>query len=219
MDESGDFGPFRLHSPYYIVTMVFHEQKNDLVKQIQHLDKDLEYMGYAEHVVHTEPLIRREEDYKYLSPNERRTIFLKLYYFFQKCDLMFKTFTFRKKEVGDAVKLGERITEELSRFIRNHFDFFQNYDKVILYYDNGQQELSRILNLVLKKEVSNYEMRRVFPCNYKLFQVADLLCTLELMRIKIEEGKFSKLEQLVFHSKSDLKKDFLKGLKKKEFSG
>ena len=61
------------------------------------------------------------------------------------------------------------------------------------------------------------QMRKVLPNDYKLFQVADLICTLELMEQKMRDKDLSRSEQLLFHSKRDLKKDFLKGIHKKEF--
>lgn len=218
VDESGDFGPYSKHAPYYIITMIFHNQSVDISEQIQKLDMELAKSGYPSHVVHTEPLIRREEDYKNLSPNERRSIFSKLFYFFQRCDIKYKSFVFHKKAYEDIFKLEGKMAREISLFIRENLGFFQRFEKVILYYDNGQHELNRILNTVLSTELAAYELRRVLPCDYKLFQVADLICTLELMKIKAETGDLSKSEQLIFHSKRDLKKDFLKALKRKEFS-
>ena len=50
-----------------------------------------------------------------------------------------------------------------------------------------------------------------------LFQAADLICTLELLRVKTEHQDLSNSEKRIFHSKRDLKKDFLKGIQKKEF--
>lgn len=64
---------------------------------------------------------------------------------------------------------------------------------------------------------SKYEIRRVTPSDYKLFQVADLICTLELLQEKVKSRELTKSEQLIFHSKRDLKKDFLKGIQKKQF--
>ncbi len=110
------------------------------------------------------------------------------------------------------------MARDLSRFIRENLQHFQSYDQIILYYDNGQHELNRILNTVLATELSDYDVRRVFPTDYKLFQVADLVCTLTLLEQKIKEAELSRSEQLLFHSKRDLKKDFLKGIHKKEFS-
>lgn len=218
VDESGDFGEFEKHAPYYIVTMVFHDQAVDISDNLSKLKNSLEQMGYGdEQAIHTEPLIRREKPYQYFQPNERRAIFSKLYYFTLNCDIKYKSFVFHKSEYENKFKLEARIARELSQFIRGNLAYFQGYEKVILYYDNGQHELNRILNTVLATELAEYDVRKVLPSDYRLFQVADLICTLELLRIKMENGQLSSSEERMFHSKRDLKKDFLKGIKKKEF--
>lgn len=101
--------------------------------------------------------------------------------------------------------------------MKENLFFFQEYEKVILYYDNGQHELNRILNTVFATQLNNYDIRKVLPSEYRLFQVADLICTLELLRIHMESGKMSNSEEKIFHSIRDLKKDYLKGIRKKEF--
>ena len=110
------------------------------------------------------------------------------------------------------------MARDLSQFIQENLLYFQGYEKVILYYDNGQHELSRILNTVLATQLTNCEVRKVLPSDYRLFQVADLICTLELLKVKMENGQLSNSEERLFHSKRDLKKDFLKGIRKKEFT-
>ena len=109
------------------------------------------------------------------------------------------------------------MARDLSQFLRENLEYFQNFEKVILYYDNGQHELNRILNTVLATQLADYDVRKVIPSEYRLFQVADLICTLELLKMKMEHGKLSNSEERIFHSKRDLKKDFLKGIRKKEF--
>lgn len=174
-------------------------------------------MGYSNHVVHTEPLIRREEDYKNIPANERRAIFSRLFYFLNKSDIKYKSFIFHKKEYKDIFKLEEKMVQEISLFMRENLNYFQNFEKIILYYDNGQHELNRILNTVFATELVSYEIRKALPCDYKLFQVADLVCTLELMKIKSQTNELTRSEQLIFHSKRNLKEDFLKPLTRKAF--
>jgi len=218
VDESGDFGAFEQHAPYYIITMVFHNQSNDISPNISILNNALKQIGYGgEQAVHTEPLIRREPPYQYFQPNERRAIFSKLYYFTLNCDIKYKSFVFRKAEYENSFKLEARMARDLSRFIKENLEYFQSFERVILYYDNGQHELNRILNTVLATQLADYDVRKVIPNEYRLFQVADLICTLELLKAKIEHGKLSNSEERIFHSKRDLKKDFLKGICKKEF--
>lgn len=131
---------------------------------------------------------------------------------------MYKTFLFEKKEFESSLKLQGRISRELSFFIKDHLAYFQSFDNVILYYDNGQHELTKILNTVLAAEVPDYDVRKVLPKDYKLFQAADLICTLALLEKKAEKGTLSRSDLLVFHNAKDLRKQYLTPLKKKIFT-
>ncbi len=62
VDESGDFGEYAKHSPYYAVTMVFHDQGVDLSQQIEILNRNLNNLGYENVAIHTEPLLQRRYD-------------------------------------------------------------------------------------------------------------------------------------------------------------
>lgn len=213
VDESGDLGLNDKGKTYYIVTLVLHDQTCDINDELQKLDRALLETGCPHGAVHTEPLIRREAPYEGLTPNERRAIFTKLYFFAKKCGIAYKSFIFEKRMFKDEMKLEARIARDISLFIRNHLAFFQGFDEVVLYYDNGQKQLSRILNTVLATELTDYDVRKVTPSDYRLFQVADLICTIELLNTKIEAGEqLSKSEQYVFHSKREFKKDFIKGI-------
>ena len=56
--------------------------------------------------------------------------------------------------------------------------------------------------------LSNVEVRKIAPSDYKLFQVADLICTLELTKMKYTDGTASKSEHEFFHGMNQFKKDF-----------
>ena len=115
VDESGDFGEYSQHAPYYIITMVFHDQSNDISSNITKLNNALRQIGYGdEQAVHTEPLIRREPPYQYFQPNERRAIFAKLYYFTLNSEIRYKSFVFRKSEYENSFKLEARMARDLS---------------------------------------------------------------------------------------------------------
>ena len=216
VDESGDFGKYAAHSPYYIVTMVFHDQSKDISSNIQKLNSDIQSLGYSsDFVIHTAPLIRKEEVFSSVSPNERRALFTKLFFFVLKSDIQYKTFIFEKKQFTDPFKLEGKMAKEISTFIRSNLDYFTRFNEVILNYDNGQHELNRILNTVLSTELSHYDFHRALPKDYKLFQAADLICTLSLLSLKCEHADLTHSEQLIFHNKHELKKQFLKPIKKK----
>lgn len=63
----------------------------------------------------------------------------------------------------------------------------------------------------------NVVFRKVMPSQYKLFQVADLLCTMYLIQLKMEHSHLSKPERTFFGNQRDLKKNYLKPLSQKEW--
>ena len=65
IDESGDFGPYDSHAPYYLVSMVLHNQSISLSENIANFDRHLTNLGYPNHAIHTGPLIRRESIYSH----------------------------------------------------------------------------------------------------------------------------------------------------------
>lgn len=64
IDESGDFGSYEHHAPFYIVSMILHEQSKDINDNIAALDLHIHNLGYDQHVIHVGPLIRREQVYR-----------------------------------------------------------------------------------------------------------------------------------------------------------
>ena len=91
------------------------------------------------------------------------------------------------------------------------------YDILKVYYDNGQHELAALLKEAFAIYSSKTQfVKDVSPERYKLFQVADLACTLELTRIKLEEtGMLSTSEYQFFGGTKNLRKNFLKPLLRK----
>ena len=217
VDESGDFGVYSSHSPYYVVTMVFHEQNKSITEHVLKLNDELNNLHYLNPSIHTEPLIRKEGEYGFMSPNERRNIFSKLYYFAIKCEIKYKTFLYEKKEYKDSLNLQSKMVKDMSLFMKEHLSYFQAFDEIVLYYDNGQYQITQLLNTLLAMTINNYTIRKVLPSDYKLFQVADMICTLELINHKINNQDLTRSEKLIFHSKSEFRKDFLKKIKTKEF--
>lgn len=196
----------------------FTTKKKTLHRKFKNLMKKSNRLVTKKILSYTQPpLIRKEEMFNSEPPNKRRALFTKLFYFTLKCDIQYKTFSFEKRQFENTFKLEGRMAKEMSEFIRKNLEFFQSFENVILYYDNGQHELNRILNVVFSTELSHYEARKVLPKDYKLFQTADLICTLQLLALKCRHGGLSKSEYLIFHNERELKKQFLKPIAKKEF--
>ncbi len=217
IDESGDFGEYAVHSPYYIITMVFHDQSVDISNNISKLDEELDYLGLHDLCIHTGPIIRKEEIYKEMSIAERRKIFNKMVAFVRQLNISYKSFYIEKKHIDDPVEAAGKLSKQIAEFIKDHYSDFLGSDSVKIYYDNGQVQVSKILASVFSVLLPNPIFRKVLPKDYKLFQVADLLCTFTLIELKINDNIYSKTEDAFFGNRRDFKKNYLKHIKKKEW--
>ena len=218
IDESGDFGEYSPHSPYYIITMVFHNQDVDIQENVHRLNTELSYLGLDNLCIHTGPIIRKEEIYKDMDIVERRRIFNKMMAFIRSVGIQYKCFSIEKKHIKDSVEATGKLSKQISSFIRNHYDDFLAFNDVKIYYDNGQVEVSKLLSSVFNALLPNPIFRKVMPTDYKLFQVADFICTMELLNLKLKNNLFSKSEMIFFGNKRDLKQNYLKALRKKEWN-
>lgn len=121
----------------------------------------------------------------------------------------------KKSECLDVIAMTAKLSKAIARALRQHFDYLNSFDRIIIYYDNGQVELTKILTSVFNTLFSCAEFRKVRPVDYKLFQVADLICTIELLALKAESNSFSQSEKEFFSSARDFKKNYRKPLLKK----
>ena len=218
VDESGDFGTYEPHAPFYLFTLVFHNQTDSIEDQISHLEHSLSDVGFdAKHCFHAGPIIRREEDYQYLSITERRKCLNRIMTFAKNCEISYITFSAEKKHMSDSLGLTVALSKQLSTFIREEYDFFSGFNRIVVYYDNGQVELNKLLASVFAVMLPQAEFRKVMPTDYRLFQVADLFCTLELICLKDEHRIMSKSEETFFGSMRDMRKNYLKPMFKKRY--
>lgn len=216
IDESGDFGPYEYHAPFYPITLVLHDQNVDVSDQISYLKKHVIEQGFPEgHAIHSAPLIHRESNYKSLAMPERKRLFRALFSFTRKAGVRDKTFSYKKREYQDHDALVSRMSREIGSFIRDNLSFFQGFDTVVVYCDNGQKEITNVINAVFNVLV-DADIRKVLPADYCLFQAADMICTLELLAAKLETVGLSKSELEFFGSVRDMKKNFIRPIRCKQ---
>lgn len=217
VDESGDFGEYDHHAPFYIISMVLHDQSVEIDNDLKALENELANIGWPKHCVHAGPVIRSEEEYHGYDLKDRQKILMKMMTFIRHLDVNFKSIHIEKKHIEDSVEATGKLSKQLAAFIRENYQLFYDYDVVKVYYDNdGQVEVTRILSSVFNALLENVEFRKVMPADYRLFQVADLICTLKLAELKMENHQLSKSEMFFFNDERTLKKNYLKPLAKKE---
>ncbi len=111
-----------------------------------------------------------------------------------------------------------RLKKDLVVFLSNNLDYFQSFDKVKIYYDDGQQTITNALHAAFEYELSKQALmyRNASPKEYRLSQVADYLCTLELTALKFDACEITSTDEVFFGlSATTFKRDYLKKVRKK----
>ena len=98
-----------------------------------------------------------------------------------------------------------------------HLSDFHSYGTVKVYYDGGQQIVTDALRggieYALSKDAIVY--RDASPRDYRLEQVADFLCTLELTCEKFRNGEQTETDNKFFGDWKSFRANYLKPIRRK----
>ena len=130
IDESGDTGFEFGASKYYVVSLVFHEQNNDISSQLNKFKDDP--------VFHVGPIIWREDNFKNIDLFERKRYLNKILILYTILPILHKEFIYNKKEFDeDDAKTLARLARDTHSFLMQHYDYFSAFDLINVYYDKG----------------------------------------------------------------------------------
>ena len=215
VDESGDLGEM---SRYYLVAFIVHDQADDVERTVSLYERALHDKNLDDLPFHFGPLLTGHEHYESMEIDARKQYLAAFRIFAEQSPYLYHPFIYRKKAFGnDTDRLLRALKMDLANFLADNLAFFQQFDKVKVYYDNGQSEVTHILHdaieFALSKEAIVY--RIVSPADYRLFQLADYICGIELTAAKYERGTSTKTDEAFFGGSSNFKKNYLKKIRKK----
>ena len=194
--------------------MVFHDRGKTIDEEIKKLEDRLFYSGHPGHVLHTAPLIRQEKVYKGVSLQERRKLFMTFFTFFNKLDVKYRVFIVPRSPKTDELSLINLLSRQIRAFLNENGDFFK-VNKFTVYYDNGQKNVSRILAAMFGEK--NFEFKIIRPVDYRLFQIADLVTTMEMINYKREKTENSVSEKIFFKTMNEFNRSYYKRIVRKRF--
>lgn len=209
MDESGDRGG---RARYYLLTLVFHDQAESITEAVTGYEARLARADLPNIPFHSEPLINGHKDYANLGISQRKAMLAYFSSFVRKLPISYTTFAYRRSEFADLDKLTERMRRDISEVLLNHLGFFQSFDDVKVYYDNGLDIVKRALDRSISKVLSKgvVQRRKTSMTDYRLEQVADYLCTIELALVKYEAKEDGETYNKFFGGIGRFKKNWLK---------
>lgn len=213
-DESGDKS---MHAKYFLLTVVFHDQENGITEKVSAYERSLTSVDLPNIPFHSEPLLNGHEDYADLSIVQRKRLLYSFNVLVQRLPIRYVTFTYKHKEHRDGESLAQHIQRDLTTLFNRHLAFFQSFDKVKIYYDNGQSIVKRAIYGAVSVCLSQQAVirKRTTMTEYRLAQVADYLCTIELAAVKYGAKENGGTYDKFFGGIGSFKKNWLKQARRK----
>ena len=215
VDETGEFGFENGASELYGVSFTFHEQDDDISNELIKLNDRLNRIGYT-NMIHMADLIMKRGDYKNFNIPMRKSIFNSIYQFSRRIPVKYKTIIIDKKYTDNSRILKQKISLEINKMIKENKHYFNKFDRIVMYYDNGQEVLGTILDSIFL-QFDGFEHRIDFDHKEKrLFQVSDMLTYIDKYDYKYKNKMTFTKGEKYFFSINEIRK-ILKELNKKRF--
>lgn len=217
-DESGECGA---ESKYYLLTLVFHDQSKSIASQFSLYKQSISIKGLPDIAFHASPLLNGHDEYKNMSIQDRKRLLSAFFVMLQHLPVKYATFAYTKSEFKSIDALMARMRRDVVNLIFENIDWLQTFDKVKVYYDDGQDAITQTLHDALEYALSTNAIlyRECGPHQYTLAQVADLLCTLELTALKYNSKEQTRTDTHFFGDGGSFKKNWLKKIRRLRISG
>lgn len=201
VDESGDFGFVDGSSDLYAVSFTLHESSDSILTELKYLNEKLTMLNY-DGMIHLAYLIAKRGDYSHFDFERRKSIFWAIFYFSSRVKVKIKTIIVDKKYINKKMQLNMALAREISKFINDNSDYLESFDRIVIYYDNGQETLATILDTLFATN-SKVERRIEFDhIKKRLFQVSDMLTVIDKLEYKRKNNiPFTKAEKFFFKGK------------------
>ncbi len=201
IDESGDFGFVKGSSDLYAVSFTLHESSDSIETELKYLNEKLKSLNYNG-MIHLAYLIAKRGDYSHFNFEKRKSIFWSIFYFSSRVKVKIKTIIIDKKYINKKTQLNVALAREIGQFINDNKEYLDSFDKIVIYYDNGQETLATILDTLF---ASNPKVERRIDFDHtkkRLFQVSDMLTVIDKLDYKRKNNiSFTKSETFFFRGK------------------
>lgn len=212
VDESGD----QSGSKFYLITLVFHDQSDGFYQFETPYTQSLIDRNLPDIPFHMGPLMNGHEDYQTLPLRDRKRLLAAFSIFTQHFPFRYKTLSYIKAEAPSMDALLLHMKRDLILFLFDNLSYLQTFEKIKIYYDNGQvivtEALHAAIEYALSKDAIIYKDAK--PQAYRLFQLADYICTLELIALKYQLHDDRPTDRLFFGNWGSFKKNSLKKIRK-----
>ena len=214
IDESGDK---TTPAQYFILTLVLHDQSKSIANDISVYEQSLANADIPNIPFHSEPLLNGHGDYEDMTLEHRKKILSAFSSLVRFLPINYKSFVYKRSYFDSIEKLAVRMKRDISLTFSDNLEFFQSFNHVKIYYDNGQDIVKRAIYESVESILSKQAVikKRTTMTEYRLAQVADYLCTIELAAVKYAAKENGGTYDKFFGGVGTFKKNWLKQARRK----
>lgn len=214
LDESGSDN---LRDTYYILALIVHDQSDALDGDIAKYQASLLQKGLSDIPFHATPLLNGYDDYEGMDIADRKRLLSTFRVFFRHLPIRYGWIVLKTREYDTLDYVASAMRRRIVDFLFDNLAYFQSFDGVKIYYDDGQQSIAgalhKAIDYALTKSAVTY--RLASPADYRLSQAADYICTMELTALKYQDKAATATDEKFFGSWSQFKKGILKEVRSK----
>ena len=207
-DESGDFGFTSGSSELYGVSFTIHDSNDSIVDELEYLKNRLTKANY-DGMIHLADLVAKRGEYFQFKLEQRKDIFWAIFNFSKRVKVKIHTIIVDKRFKNSKAQLNRELATEINKLFNLLNSYMNEFEKVVVYYDNGQEALGAIIDALLINK-NNVEHRINFNHKEKrLFQVSDMLTFIDKIDYKYHHKiPITKAERYFFKIKdiTDIKR-------------
>lgn len=208
IDESGDFGFTSGSSELYGVSFTIHDSNDSIVDELAYLKNRLTKANY-DGMIHLADLVAKRGEYFQFKLEQRKDIFWAIFNFSKRVKVKIHTIIVDKRFKNSKAQLNRELATEINKLFNLLNSYMNEFEKVVVYYDNGQEALGAIIDALLINK-NNVEHRINFNHKEKrLFQVSDMLTFIDKIDYKYHHKiPITKAERYFFKIKdiTDIKR-------------
>ena len=157
------------------------------------------------------------DEYERLTFEARKFYLSHFFLLLQHLPISYRTFLYKRSEFSGRDEFVLRMRQDITNLLFDNLRFFQSFDIVKVYYDDGQQIVVRALRAAVEYVLStnSFLYRKTRASDFVLEQAADMLCTLELTAHKFACKETTRTDEKFFGSERNFKRNYLKKIRRK----
>lgn len=218
IDETGNQD---LSEGRYLVAVVLHEHDADIATPIKTYEGRLRQAGLEDVPFHGKDLLHGNEAYQHVSVGDRKRLLTQFARLVRSLPVTYVTLRYDVADTHSQEELEARIRRDLAALVFDHLDYFQSFDSIAVYYDDGQHAVSAALHdaldFVLARNVADY--RDADHGARRLLRAADYICTVERAAMAYDAGLQTRTHERFFGSRRSFMQSYMKQLVRKRLDG